>query len=468
MKGKKVFRLNKRMYIYFFVVFVLIVLVVAAFISRSRNCHLSLFYSPEKNAAIVLADGENTGNSVPGKSISCVRYNSDSTSCSVLMSDGAAYSLYSVSAGKVEKITDSCTSNVVHAYNGKNCVYITSNGSLYCGKNMIAESAESFAVSTDCSAVLFVKNEQNSKKLYLYKGGKTTYINEGYTPLAVSDTGKYLYVVSGDNSLFILNPDGTMKSKLCSDVLPNTIWFSENLLSVVFSDGEYTYISQEGKSRVRLAPGNAAPVFARTESIRLNSAGTAFICADKDLADIFYSGFNDDGSKALFYVNGDYSRTDIAVSVKKFIITDDDRISYLDSAGKIYRNDGAISEQIATGVKDFEATSKNRYIYYINASDELYSVKRSNTQLIASDAEKICMTSSDDLLVIMADKTLYSISGTKRSDLIDDNVSFCVSEGDIVYYTADYSAENGSYSLYSSKDGKKFRQTAENIIKTIG
>ena len=78
------------------------------------------------------------------------------------------------------------------------------------------------------------------------------------------------------------------------------------------------------------------------------------------------------------------------------------------------------------------------------------------------------MTSSDDLLVIMADKTLYSISGTKRSDLIDDNVSFCVKEGDIVYYTADYSAENGTYSLYSSKDGKKFRLTAENIIKTIG
>ena len=468
MKGKKVFRLNKRLYIYFFVVFVLIVLAFAALVSRSGNCHISLFYSPEKNAAVVLADGENTGNLVPGKSISCVRYNSDSTSCSVLMSDGATYSLYSVSTKKVEKITDSCTSNVVHSYDGKISVYITADGNLYCGKNMISESAESFAVSSDCSVVLFVKNDQHGKKLYLYKGGKTTYVNEGYTPLTVSDDGKYLYVVSGDNSLFILNPDGTMKSKLCSGVLTNTIWFSDDLLSVVFSDGAYTYISQEGKSRVRLAPGNVAPVFAQAEAIRLNSEGTAFICADKDMADIFYSRFNDDGSKALFYINEDYSRADIADSVKKYIITDDDRIAYLDSAGKIYRYDGAISEQIADGAKDFEATTKNRYIYYINASAELYSVKRNNTQLIASDAEKICMTSSDDLLVIMADKTLYSISGTKRSDLIDDNVSFCVKEGDIVYYTADYSAENGTYLLYSSKDGKNFRLTAENIIKTIG
>ncbi|MBR3868403.1 MAG: hypothetical protein IKM66_03740 [Clostridia bacterium] len=468
MKGKKVFRLNKRIYIYFIAVFVLIVSALVAIISSSGNGRISLFYSPEKNAAVVLSNGENTGNTVPGKSISCVRYNSDSTSCSVLMSDGATYSLYSVSSKKVVKITDICTSNVVHSYNGRNSVYITSYRNLYEGKKMIAESAESFAVSSDCSVVLFVKNEENSKKLYLYKGGKTTFVNEGYTPLAVSDDGKYLYVLSGDNSLFILNPDGTMKSKLCSDVQTNAIWFSDDLLSVVFSDGAYTYISNEGRSRVRLVPGNAAPVFPETEVIRLNSSGTAFICADDDFADIFYTCFNEDGTKSLFYVKDDYSRTDVADSVKKIVITGDERLSYLDSTGKIYRYDGAISEQIADGAKDFEVTSKNRYVYYITESNELYSVKRSNTQLVASDADKIYMTSSDDLLVIMTDKTLYSISGTKRSDIIDDKVSFCIREGDIVYYTADYSAENGTYTLYGSKDGKKFHMTAENIIKTIG
>ena len=468
MKGKKVFRLNKRLYIYFIAVIVLIVSALVAIISSSGNGRISLFYSPEKNAAVVLSNGENTGNTVPGKSISCVRYNSDSTSCSVLMSDGATYSLYSVSSKKVVKITDICTSNVVHSYNGRNSVYITSYGNLYGGKNMIAESVESFAVSSDCSVVLFVKNEENSKKLYLYKGGKTTFVNEGYSPLAVSDDGKYLYVLSGDNSLFILNPDGTMKSKLCSGVQTNTIWFSDDLLSVVFSDGAYTYISHEGKNRVRLVPGNASPVFPETEVIRLNSAGTAFICTDDNLADIFYSCFNEDGTKTLFYVKDDYTRTDIADSVKKFVITGKDRMSYLDSTGRLCRYDGAVSEQIADGVNDFEVTSKNRYVYYINASNELYSVKRSNTQLVAAEADKIYMTASDDLLVIMADKTLYSISGTKRSEVIDDNVSFCIREGEIVYYTADYSTENGTYALYGSNDGKNFRLTAENIIKTIG
>lgn len=468
MKGKKVFRLNKRLYIYFVAAFVLIASVLVAIVSSSGNGRISLFYSPEKNAAVVLTNGTDTDNTVPGKSISCIRYNSDSTSCSVLMSDGATYSLYSVNSKRVVKITDSCTSNVVHSYNGRNSVYITSYGNLYSGKNMIAESVDSFAVSSDCSVVLFVKNEENSKKLYLYKGGKTTYVNEGYTPLAVSDDGKYLYVLSGDNSLFILNPDGTMKSKLCSDVQTNAIWFSDDLLSVVFSDGAYTYISHDGGSRVRLAPGNAAPVFPETEVVRLNSSGTAFICSDNDFADIFYSCFNEDGTKTIYFIKDDYSRTDVADSVKKYVITDKDRMTYLDSTGKIYRYNGAISEQIADGAKDFEATSKNRYVYYITESHELYSVKGSNTQLIASDAEKIYMTASDDLSVIMADKNLYSISGTKRSDVIDEQVSFCIREGDIVYYTADYSIENGTYSLYSSKDGKKFRLTAENIIKTIG
>lgn len=468
MKGRKVFRLNKRFYIFFIVVFVLVVFAFVAVVSSSGKGRVSLFYSPEKNAAVVLINGENTGNTVPGKSISCVRYNSDSTSCAVLMSDGATYSLYSVNNKKVEKITDICTSNVVHSYNGRNSVYITSYGNLYEGKKMIAESVESFAVSSDCAVVLFVKNEENSKKLYLYKGGKTTFVNEGYTPLAVSDDGKYLYVLSGDNSLFILNPDGTMKSKLCSDVQTNAIWFSDDLLSVVFSDGAYTYISREGRSRVRLVHGNASPVFPEAESIRLNSAGTAFICNDDELTDIFYSCYNEDGTQTVFYINDDYSRIDIADSVKKFVITGTEGMSYLDSIGRIYRYNGATSEQIVNGANDFEATSKNKYIYYITAAHELYSVKGSNTQLVASDAEKMYMTATDDLLVIMTDKNLYSISGTKRSDVIGSEVSFCVREGDVVYYTADYNVENGTYVLYGSKDGKNFRLAAENVIKTIG
>ena len=468
MKGKKVFRLDKRLYIFFVLISVLIVSAVIAIVSSSGNGRISLFYSPEKNAAVVLSDGSDTGNTVPGKSISCIRYNSDATSCSVLMSDGATYTLYSVNSKKAVKITDNCTSNVVHSYNGKNSVYIASDGNLYSGKNMIAESVESFAVSSDCSVVIFLKNEGNSKKLYLYKGGKATYVNEGYIPLAVSDDGKNLFILSGDNSLFILNPDGTMKSKLCSDVIANTIWFSEDLKNVVFSDGEYTYISADGGNRVRLAPGNVAPVFAESEAVRLNSTGTAFICSDDDLAELFYCGFNEDGTNALFYIGDDYSRTDIAASVKKYVITYDDRMTYLNSTGRIYRYDGAASEQITDNATDFEATSKNKYVYYLTASNELYSVKRSNTQIIASDAEKIYMTASDVLLVIAENKNLFSISGTKRSDIIDENVSFCMREGDIIYYTADYSIKDGTYSLYCSKDGTKFRSAAENIIKTIG
>lgn len=468
MKGKKVFRLNKRLYILFIAVLVLAVFALVAIISSSGNGRISLFYSPEKNAAVVLSNGENTGNTVPGKSISCVRYNSDSTSCSVLMSNGATYSLYSVNAKKAVKITDNCTSNVVHSYNGKTCVYIASDGNLYTGKNMIAESVSSFAVSSDCSVVLFLKKEENSDKLYLYKSGNAVFVNEGFEPLAVSDDGQYLYVMSGDKSLYILNPDGTMKSKLCSDVQSNSIWFSEDLLSVVFSDGAYTYISKEGQNRVRLVPGNASPVFPDSELIRLNSAGTAFVCSDNDIADIFYSCFNEDGTQTLFFVKDDYSRTDVADSVKKFVITDDDRLSYLDSDGGVYCYDGAVSELIADGATDIEATSENRYVYYLNSSKELYSVKRNNVQLVSSGADKIYMTESDDLLVIMTDKNLYSISGTKPGDVIDDNVSFCVREGEIIYYTADYSTENGTYALYSSDDGKKFELTAENIIKTIG
>lgn len=465
MKGKKVFKLNMRVYIYFITAVVLLSVLVVLLTSGKGNNRISLFYSPSENGAVVLSDGKNTGRTVPGNNISCVRYNSDSTFCAVLMSDGDTYSLYNVDAKEVKKIADNCTSDFVCSFKGKKNIYMTSDGFLYSDKKLIDESVNSFAVSPDCSCIIYSKKEENTNKLYLSISGKTTLVNENYVPLAVTDKGESLYVISGDNSLCILNADGTMKSKLCSDVQTDAFRFSDDLSSIVFSDGSYTYISVEGKSRIRLIPGKASPVLPESEEMRLNSQGTAFICDDDSLTDIFYSAFNDDGTEALFYVNDDFGRTDIAGSVKKFVITGDDTLSYLDSQGKIYKYNGNLSELVVSGANDFEATSSNRYIYYMTTGKELYSVKGSNVQLIASDAEKMCMTGSDKLLFIMTDKNLYSVSGAKRSDILGENASFCTSDGDISFYASDYNSEMGTFDLFSSVNGRKFRFAAQGVVK---
>lgn len=465
MKAQKVFRFNKRFYTYIITAVILIAVVFTLPVIRKDEKRISLFYSPSENGTVVLLNGKDSGKTVPGNSISCVRYNSDSSACAVLMSDGASYSLYTVRNKNITHISDNCTSDFIFSFNGKNVIYMTTDGYLYSGKNLLDESVSSFAVSPDCSSVIYMKKEDNTNNLYLNFNGKTSFVNSNYTPLAVSDNGKDLYVLSSDNSLCILNADGTMKSKLCSEVHADSFLFSENLNSIIFSDSEYTYVSVEGKSKIRLVPGKAKPVLTNQNENRLNSSGTALICDNHELTELFYSADNDNGTSELFFIDKDYNRADIAGSVKKFIVTGDENLTYLDSMGKIYKYNGTISELVVSGASNFEATKNNRYIYYMTTAHELYSVKRSNVQLIANEVSKMYMNNSDELFVVMIDKTLYSVDGVKKSDTLDSDVIFCSNDGDITYFAKGFRSETGTFDLYSSVDGRKFNLAVSGVMK---
>lgn len=464
MKGQKVFRFSKRVYIYLALIAAAVAAVAFILIFRGNNGQISLYYSPSQNGAIILNDGENTGKIVSGKSISCVRYNSDSTACAVLMSDGATYSLHTVKGGKSRKLADNCTSEIVISYKGSRVVYLDASDTLYRDKAVIDESVKSFAVSPDASAVIYVKSQEDGDKLYLYIKGKSTAVGDGYTPVAVSSDGEYIYVLTGDNSFCILSPDGTMKSKLCSDMVSDSFLFSEDFSAVVFSDGDYTYMSAEGKSRVRLVPGVAKPSVPDTQELRLDSAGNSRIVGSA-LTDVFYSSENGNGTSALFYVHEDGTRTDIAASAKKFTVTDDDMLTYLDAQGRIYAYNGKESELVISGAGDFQATSKNRYIYYMTSAGEVHSVKGSNNQLIANGAYRFYLNSDDLLYIIMTDRKLYSVNGARRSDVIAENVSFCDGNGNFFCYAADFNSDTGTYDMYITDNGKKFTLAAEDVVR---
>ena len=133
--------------------------------------------------------------------------------------------------------------------------------------------------------------------------------------------------------------------------------------------------------------------------------------------------------------------------------------------GKIYEFNGTISELVVSGASDFEATSNNRYIYYLTTAHELYSVKRSNVQLISNGAEKIYKNNSDKLFVVMSDKSLYSVSGAKKSDVISSDTVSCLCDGDITYYLTTISDDTGTFDLYYSDDGKNFTLSVSGVKK---
>lgn len=458
MNAKKVFRFNKNFYILIFVFVAVVISAFFVFIAPEKG-EISLFYSPEKGGAVVFADGKATGDVIPCTGISSIRFNADRTSAGVLVSQGTDYSLYRVSGKKVRKTADKCTSNFVCSFTENECVYLTSEGHLYCGSSLVSEDVDSFAVSADCSKIVFNRQEEEADKLYIYADGKINYVADGYAAVAVTDDGENIYVLSSDNSLCILSRGGAMTSKLCSDVQADKIIFSADLRSVVFSDGEYTYISSDGKSKTRLIAGVAEPV--GQIEYRLGSSGRAVAVNDSDLLSIFYGAENYNGTKALFYVDNEFIRTDIAETVKKTVVTGNDTAVYLDSQGKIYEYDGENATLVISGASDIEASGGN--IYYMTSGHGLFVIKGKNTISLASDAVQMCMTASGRLLVVKNDKTLYSVSGTRLGDAIASNVSECINEAGVSFYLADYDESTGTHDLYSSTDGKRFVLAQENV-----
>lgn len=464
MKGKKVFRLSKQAYICAAAVLIVFLAVLSVLLLSGNNGEILMYYSPAERGAVIISDGDNTGNIVSGSGISCVRYNSDNTAAAVLMSDGASYSLYNVKSGKAKKLADNCTSEIVYSYEKNRVVYKDVNGVLYRDRTQIDDSVVSFAVSPDAVSVAYVKSIDGADKLCIYTKNRITEVGEGYIPVAVSSDGEDIYVITSDGSFCIIRPDGTMKSKLSSAVISDSFVFSEDFSSVVFSDGDYTYLSVEGKSRVRLAPGKAEPVYEGIAELRLDSAGNSVII-NSTLLEKFYCADNGDGTYSLCYIDADAVRTEISDKVRKYIVTDEDMLAYLDTQGRIYDYNGKESELAISGAVDFQATSGNRYLYYMTSAGEVYSVKGTKDQLIAKGAYRIYMNSDNTLYLIMTDRKLYSVKGTRRSDVIAENVSSCAVKGSFFCYSADYNADVGTYDIYITENNKKFSLAAEDVVK---
>ena len=464
MKGKKVFRLSNRAYIFSALAVVFAVAVIFVSLLFVEKAQTDVFYSPVSHGAIILSGGEDTGKIIPGKGISCVRKSFSADSSAVLMADGSTYTLYHVQDGDFVKLNANCTGEFICSADGKKVVYLNSDDVLFIDKTEIADSVECFASSPDANAVVYVKREENSQSLYLYMKGKSEKVGDGYMPVAVSSDGKNIYVLSSDNSFCILGADGTMKSKLGPSVLADSFVFSEDLSVVIFSDGEYTYMSVDGKSRVRLFAGTGRPHTYMQESLRIDSTGNAEVM-NSSLESAFYTSVNEKGNTLLYYVNEESAIKELCSDVKSFSVTDDEIIAYLDTQGSVYSYNGTDAESVASGVDEFYATAKSRYIYYMTTAGDVYSLKNTNNQLLATGVYRFMLHSDDSLYIIMTDRKLYRINGVRRGDVIAENVNFCKSQHNVMYYGADFNPDTGTYSLYASADGGEFNLISEHIAK---
>lgn len=453
--------------VWIFAALAVLAVVILTAVLRPADGKISLYYSPEQNGVLVFSDDRFSGEVMTGKGVSSFRFSGGETSCAVLVPGGGAYTLYYTDGETNDVVADNSTNNYVIAYSGSAVVYTDSVGLLRRydttkkKTDTLSDGADRFAVSPDGSRVLFTKTEEGNSVLYLYEKGSASRVGEQYIPLAVSDDASYIYALSADNSLCLLNRDGTMRSKLCSQTNPSSLAFSfsSDISSVVFSDQSYTYISHEGKSRIRMISGVAEPVLQALTVC--DSYGVSHVFDDDDLTDIFYASHGT--TDVLFAVTKESERVDINSSVAQFDEAGDDALVYISDQGRLYLYHGEKSEAIADGVSQAVACKNGKYIYYITANADLIAYHGGKTRKLASDAATLSVTADNKLLFLLTDGSLYVSSGMKYGEKVDESVRSCYVTDTAVFYMKNYNAQTGLFELYASSDSSHFKKAFDAV-----
>lgn len=467
--GKKVFLLKKKYLVLIAVVLAVVTAAALILFTASSSDELNIFYSGAQTGAIVVRNGRTADGVLTGKSVSSVRYSLDKSDAAVLMSEGSAYTLYYTDGKNNSKISSGCTNDYVISLDGKKVMYSDSEKGLYIfdakTKKTVSVDTQvgSFCLSPSGDTAVYVKNESPEAKMYIYNGSVSKALPVVYTPLSVSDDGNFIFAVNGENSLYVLDGNGNVTSKICSSVSADKFYISADVSGIVFSDGSYTYISQQGKSRVRLMSYNAVPVNAG--GVTCDSGSITSVC--DSLVDVFYSVTDENSTETLFYFDSDCNRSDVAGNVKNYVITGTQSLVYLDAEGKIYRYVKGRTEFVVSGAAEMLCDSKGKYIYYRDAAHNLYAVKQTAPVLLSNGFEKMYITNDDVLLFVMADGRLYSVEKDRNAKLSDENVYGCICGQSVTFCVKNYNAHTGKFELYVSLSGDNFRLIHENISNIV-
>lgn len=467
---KKVFLLKKKYIIAAAVSVIVIFIIVLAALSGSSADSISLFYSGAETGAVVVLGDREADFVLSGKSVASVRYSENKECAAVLMSDAASYTLYHTDGKKYSKL-ESCTNDYVISLDGSKVMFCDSSGGLYIfdvKKNksvLVDKRVNKFCLSPSGTSAVYTKTVDSVENLYIYSGSKSQQIADGYIPLAVSDDLGYIYVLKSDDSLYMLDKSGNVTSKICSGVSSDKFFFSGDMKDVVFSDGSYTYISHEGKSRVRLIPHKAAPSQTATAEVFCDSGSLSSVY--DSLTDIFYYSVDENGTRTLFFIDNSSGRTDVAGNVTEYYFTGKESLVYIDADGKIYRYEKGEATLVISGASDMMCDGSGKYIYYTDPAQDLYVIKKNAPLLLASGVEKMYMTSEDVLLFVMTDGRLYSAENDDAVMLVDENVYGCITGLSSAFYVKNYSSQTGKFELYASDGDADFELINENISSIV-
>ena len=391
-----------------FVAVILAVIVILCTLFSKGSGEVTLFYSSANKGAVVYCDNKLAKDIISGKSASAVKFSEDNINAAVLMSQGSSYSIYYTDGSKVKCVSENTSSNYTISYNGKTVAYCDTLGVFFIydkksgSTKKIAEHVTSFVLSPDGKSIIYSQAGDLGETLMLYSNKKSKALGNNYTPLGLSDSCDMIYVLSSDNSIYILDESGAVVSKLISSAQPDFIRFSENMEQILFCDEQHTYISVLGKSRIRLIPGRAEPIDSCGCAVFADTTGKYRIICSETLLNMYYFADNNGTTQSLFFIKKDGTRLDIAESVLAYEPHENGSLTYLTDNGSIYTFKKDKAEAIISGVTKFATDKNGRRIFYIKDSS-LYMRKSDKDKIVAQGVSEVNSAANGDIYFILND-----------------------------------------------------------------
>ena len=297
------------------------------------------------------------------------------------------------------------------------CLYTTADGR----RTVLSEDVRNPRYATVAAGGAVAYYEQKDDKTYLNDGGDITYIGKGLIPLAVSDNGKYVYLVGEDNGNVYTYSAKNGITKLSSDC-SGTFLFNSDATEMLFVNG---------RNRAVLVTGGA-------KQTELMSTGYGLYCLQPDGAASMY----DDAGSIRYDIDG---------FVGQFVVESD-------SGGSVvYRiKRSGECERLADNVDSAMVGAEGDDLFYTSGGD-LYAASPDGDAsefLLADVISAVPVGSGGCVYAINEDHELWELTASGRKERIADDVySVAVSGRKVVYYLAeDY--RSSDMSLYAYRRGK--------------
>ncbi len=355
------------------------------------------------------------------------------------------YTLFWTDGDKVTKIADDCGSFFVLSADGTGVVYYDADGNI-CLYNIekdenvkVYDYSENknfsgITIAPNGDTVVFkvieyTEEDETKSNIYLFDGKENAKVTSDGFVIAMSDDGDLIYVVTendeGEEKLNVYK--GTSGDKVSLGKYSDVVCFNNDNTQIMFTDGEKTYISDDGKESVKISSKSGFDIVVPEGCVGVEDLYGKVYEADNGLYLI------EEDEEPIKLASRVYQVTmDASGEYIYFIKSGDETLLRIEIADEDKAADNAV--KIAEDVDGYIITSDCKNVYY-SSDDTLYSVDGRDGDDKTSIAEDVTMAQIDgnDVFYYICDEELFTcVKGEKYGKLKSDIMGI-TKEGDYVY-----------------------------------